>query len=851
MLKTDTLTTRFFDKIITGHPVATLIAFLVIMGVFGFFAKDFQIDASSETLIRENDEDLKLARQIYSRYGVQDFLVIAYTPHKDLLSDTVLENIARLKKEISAIERVDSVVTILDVPILESPPVSISDLAEEIPTLTSSQVDRSLARKELANSPVYTNLLVSPDLKTTGIQINFEENTRLTDLIQRNDTLREKLSDKGLSEKEAAEYRQVRTALDQQRDIADQQRHEDIQAIRSIMDSYRDQADLFLGGVSMIADDLVRFVKNDLQVFGLGVFCFLVITLGIIFRKLQWIILPMFCCLFAAIAMMGLLGFFGWEVTVISSNFISLQLIITMAVTIHLIVRYRELAATYPDMSQRELVNETVRLKLTPCVYAALTTIAGFGSLLSSDIYPVITFGWMMVGGIIVSLIITFIFFPASMMFLSRTAPEESPESRYSLTHILAGLTEYHGMAILAVSTAALILSGIGISRLEVENSFINYFKKSTEIYQGMKVIDQQLGGTTPLNVLIDFPQDSEPEDPEKDKLQKDSDTDTSDEFSEFDEFGEFDEFDKPDAEESPGKYWFTPYKMQKVLDVHNYLEGIPAIGKVLSLGTLMKLADRLNKGKPLDSFDLSIVYNEIPESFKELLVTPYASVENNQVRLFVRVMDSKEDLRRNELLKKIEHDLTHKLGYEPENVHLGGMLVLYNNMLQSLFKSQILTLGIVVLALGMMFLILFRSFRIAIVAIFPNLLATGVVLGVMGWLKIPLDMMTITIAAISVGIAVDDTIHYIHRFEKEIRVDGDYTKAMHRCHHSIGYAMYYTSLTIIIGFSILVLSNFIPSMIFGLMTGLAMFIALIAALTLLPRLIIITKPFGTDFNGT
>jgi predicted RND superfamily exporter protein len=354
-----------------------------------------------------------------------------------------------------------------------------------------------------------------------------------------------------------------------------------------------------------------------------------------------------------------------------------------------------------------------------------------------------------------------------------------------------------------------------------------------------MKVIDQQLGGTTPLDVLIDFPA-------EDSGVKAESLSDGG--VSEFDDFDEFSEFDAPAAEEDPGKYWFTPYKMQKVLEVHNYLEGIPAVGKVLSLGTLMKLADRLNQGKPLDSFDLSLVYNEIPPDFKELLVAPYASVENDQVRLFVRVKDSEKDLRRNELLKRIDHDLTHRLGYEPENVHLSGMLVLYNNMLQSLFSSQIMTLGIVVLALAVMFLILFRSVRIAIVAIFPNLLATGVVLGVIGWLDIPLDMMTITIAAISVGIAVDDTIHYIHRFKKEIQLDGDYVKAMHRCHYSIGHAMYYTSLTIIVGFSILVLSNFIPSMIFGLMTGLAMLIALVAALTLLPRLIIITKPFGTDF---
>ncbi|MBC2714026.1 MAG: RND family transporter [Desulfobacteraceae bacterium] len=844
MLKTDSRTTRFFDKIIIGHPVAVLIVLLAVILVLGFFAKDFQIDASSETLIQENDEDLLLARQVYSRYGIQDFLVIAYTPHADLLSDEALDDIANLKKEFLQLDRVDSVITILDVPILESPPVSIQELAGEIPTLKSSGIDRSLARIELANSPVYRNLLVSPDLKTTGIQINFKNDTLFMDLIRRNDSLRDKLAEKGLTEEETIEYDRVRVQLDQHRDSASVQRHEDIQFIRAIMDDYRGRADLFLGGISMISDDLVRFVKNDLKLFGIGVFTFLVITLGIIFRKIRWILLPMFCCVLAAIAMIGLLGLFDWEVTVISSNFISLQLIITMAVTIHLVVRYRELLATNPDLTQRELVLETVRLKLAPCIYAALTTIAGFGSLLSCDIYPVITFGWMMVGGIIVSLIITFILFPSAMMLLSKTAPPDLKESKYSLTHILAEFTEVHGKTILVVSAVAFILSAVGISRLKVENSFINYFKENTEIYQGMKVIDQQLGGTTPLDVLIDLedvnPGNTAPLKP------ADPEAEAGDEFADFDDF---DEFDAPDAAENPAKYWFTQYKMNKVLEVHDYLESIPGIGKVLSLGTMMKMTSRLNQGKSLDSFELSLIYNEIPDTFKKLLVEPYASVENNQVRFFVRVKDSEENLRRNELLKKIDYDLTHRLEYKPDNVHLAGMLVLYNNMLQSLFKSQIMTLGIVVLALVVMFLVLFRSLRIAVIAISPNLLATGIVLGVMGWLNIPLDMMTITIAAISVGIAVDDTIHYIHRFQKEIEVDGDYTKAMHRCHSSIGHAMYYTSLTIIVGFSILVLSNFIPSIIFGLMTGLAMFIALISALTLLPQLIIIIKPFGSEFS--
>jgi predicted RND superfamily exporter protein len=587
----------------------------------------------------------------------------------------------------------------------------------------------------------------------------------------------------------------------------------------------------------MIADDLISFIKNDLKVFGFGVLFFLILTLGIIFKKIRWIFLPMICCAFSAISMIGLLGLFGWEVTVISSNFISLQLIITMAITIHLIVRYRELCIKNPDAEQRELVFDTVKLMGKPCLYAALTTIAGFGSLLLCDILPVINFGWMMSAGIMVSLVMTFLLFPSVSMLMPKDTLSSNRKSQFSLVPLLAKFTEAHGTMILVISGIALILGAVGISRLTVENSFIDYFKHTTEIYQGMKVVDQELGGTTPLDVIVDL-EKSEVTAP---VVTSESSSKKNDEFEEFSEF---------DDAQNQEKYWFTSDKMARVMRIHDYLDSLPETGKVLSLATMVKIAEKLNDGKPLDNFQLALLYTQIPPRFRDMILSPYVSIAHDQVRFSIRVRDSEKSLKRNQLLKKIDYELVNKLGLKQDHVHLSGMLVLYNNMLQSLFRSQILTLGVVILALMVMFMILFKSIKIAFIAIFPNLLSIGIVLGVMGWLNIPLDMMTITIASISVGIAVDDTIHYIHRFAHEINIDQNYTRAMHRCHGSIGHAMYYTSVTIIIGFSILILSNFIPSIYFGLLTGLAMFIALIAALTLLPQLLTVIKPFGSEAKG-
>ncbi len=833
MAKPHSLVTGFYDRVILEHPGIVILCLLAAVSFLGYKAKDFKLDASAETLIIETDEDLRYSRLIKSRYGGHDYLLLTYSPKDDLFSSTTLENLTRLRDELKQLKRVSSVVSILDAPLLESPPVPVKELTTSIQTLESPTVDRKLARIEFRDSPLYQNLLVSPDLKTTGLQVNFPVDEVYQDLLARSDLFREKAARNVLSDAEIIEFKDLKGQLQRYREKRRQIRHEDIAAIRAIMDNYRQDAQLFLGGISVISDDLIRFVKQDLKIFGMGVAFFLVVTLSIIFKKVRWVVLPMLCCVFSAIAMMGLLGMFDWKVTVISSNFISLQLIITMAITIHLIVRYKDLLLSNPEAEQRQLILNTVGLMLTPCLYAALTTIAGFSSLLLCDILPVRTFGWMMSAGIAVSLIATFLLFPAGLMLLGKEAPQVLKAKSFSFTSALARFTQARGALILLASGLLFIISALGISRLVVENSFINYFKDTTEIYQGLKIIDEKLGGTTPLDVIVELEMPQAPAAIAATKTEEPGDK----------EFDEFDEFEEANDE----KYWFTADRMALATKIHDYLDGLPETGKVLSLATMLRIATKLNNGRPLDNFQLALVYSELPDRFKRIILRPYVSPKHHQLRYSIRVKDSEKSLRRDAFLKKIRHDLVNKLGIKEEKLHLAGLLVLYNNMLQSLFESQILTLGVVVLALLGMFLVLFRSLKLALIAIVPNLLAISVVLGVMGWLNIPLDMMTITIAAISIGIAVDNTIHYIYRFRYEFQLETGYIKTVHQCHGSIGRALYYTSLTIISGFLILTLSNFIPSIYFGLLTALAMLIALLAALTLLPQLIIVFKPFGPE----
>ena len=576
----------------------------------------------------------------------------------------------------------------------------------------------------------------------------------------------------------------------------------------------------------MIADDMMTFIKSDIVVFGLGVLLFIIATLWFVFRKLIWIIVPISSCLFSVVIMMGLLGILGWKVTVISSNFIALMLILTMAMNIHMSTRFLQLRKDYPNKNNFEIISLTTNKMFWPILYTVFTTVFAFLSLIFSGIKPIIDFGWMMTLGLITSFIITFTLLPTLLNFAPTKNISIKREQESKITSFLGLISLNNKNTIFGVTGVVVILSILGISKLEVENSFINYFNKDTEIYKGMKLIDEKLGGTTPLEVILKFP------------VKKEEKKEASTEDDEFEDWG-----DEEDGNEE--KYWFTKDKIDKIASVHNYLDSLPQVGKVLSFSSIIDVATQLNNNKPLGTLEMGVLYSKIPESIKTEIIDPYLSIKDNEARISLRIIDSQENLRRNDLINKINFDLKDKMGLEESEFKLAGVLILFNNLLQSLFKSQILTLGLVMVGIFSMFIILFRNIKLSLIGVVPNFIAAFFILGIIGLLGIPLDMMTITIAAITIGIAVDNSIHYIYRFKEEFSKIKDYNKTLKKCHSTVGVAILNTSITIVFGFSILVLSKFIPTIYFGIFTGLAMLLAMISVLTLLPSLILIVKPFG------
>lgn len=788
---------------------------LVLSVVFGYLSTKLSIDASAETLLLEHDPDLKAYRQIAKRYDSPGLLVVAFTPKDDLFSPKNLELIKNLSGELAKNDMVSSVISILNVPLLNSVKGGVTGILDHTPTLSDKDINISKAKLEFAKSPIYSGNLISKDLKTTAIALNLKQDEKFNELLNERNLLSQKESNGTITQAEKEKFKALLAEFKAYRDELRKSDHKNLEAIKAAIAKFNANDELFLGGANMIADDMIGFIKSDLLVYGLSVLALLSFSLWLFFRQVRWIVLPMFICAVSAIFTTGIFGMFGWEVTVISSNYIALQLIITISTVIHLVVSYREFYAKHPKYSQNQLIYLTLRDKFSPSFWAIFTTVIGFSSLMSADIKPVIMLGIMMSAGISVSLVLAFLLFGSVNANLKKLAPVRTFENSFKFTKYCANLALNSRKIIYVVCVLVVCFGVYGISKIKVENSFIGYFKESTQIRQGMQIIDTKLGGTIPVDVIVKF-KESEPK--------QESGEEKDDFESEFEN----------DAKSA--KYWFNSYHTRIAEKVHDYLKEQNFVGNVSSLATLIKAIKELNNGVS-DDFLLAAMYEKLPLEYKNILLSPYVSVENDELRFSLRIIDSDSELRRNEFLKELRAGLAKLTKNDNVSIEVAGMMVLYNNMLQNLLSSQVDTFGLTVAILFVIFCFVFRSIKLATIAIVSNLIPLCTLFGVMGFFGIPLDVMSITIAAISIGIGVDDIIHYIHRFKEEL-LTKDVFESIKAAHTSIGYAMYYTSFTIFLGFSVMITSNFIPTIYFGLLTDLVMVFMLLGALIILPSLI-------------
>ena len=803
-------------SLITEHSKKNLFLLFSLTFLIAFGISNFKLDASSDTLLLENDPDLKLYRENTEKYGSNDFLIVTFSPYQELLSKPSIILIKDIVKKISSLDRVENVLSLLDVPLLENNPnVSLSDVADSVETLNSESINIDLAKRVFSSNSVYQNLLISEDLNTTAFQVTLKRNLNYENLINERYALYDSL-DSNKEEK----LKNINELIEIEKNNAAAEDEILVSDMRDLISDYNEVGELFLGGGAMITVDTIKFISQDLTIFGLTVLLIFIVVLSLIFKNFIWVSIPLITASLTSLLCMGAVGWFNWKVTVVSANFVSILMIISISLMVHLIVRYQELGIFNKEINQKDLVNKTLRQMFLPCLYTALTTIAAFASLIVSDIKPIIDFGLIMVIGISITFIFAFIFFGSSLSIIKKEYLDLGSDKSKNITLYMHSFVENYPIPILISSFIIFAFSVLGISQLTVENKFIDYFKPSTEIYKGLSLIDQKLGGTATLDVIIDAPES------------EDEDTDITFD-DEFDDFGEIleDEIDQQG-------YWFNSDNLFYLETIHDYLENRPEIGKVLSVSSGIKLAEIANSGERLTDLELALLRKLLPEDIESQLLSAYITNDDNQVRLSARVIESYEGLNRKELISSVKYDLENKFNISEDKYKLTGISVIYNNLLQSLFGSLIGSIGIVFLSIFVMFLFLFKSIKLASIGMIPNFLAAGAVIGTIGLTGIPLDVMTVTVAAVSIGMGVDNTIHYIFRFKKEFLESNDYLKSTKNTHATIGRALFYTSTTIVLGFLVLATSNFSPTVFFGIFTSLSMIMAIIGSLFLLPVLL-------------
>jgi predicted RND superfamily exporter protein len=815
-----------YSIFVIKNPLIILSAVLLVILVASQGITNFKLDASSDALVLEGDESLKTYRENEKEFGDSSFLIVTFKPEFELFSYQSLNQLSQIEQSLSKLDGVDSVLSLLDAPIFFQPKVGLTEVADNLKDLTTEGIDLSKAKQEIIDNPIYRDLIISKDGSTTAMQIvlrgNDEYDSLITDRYQILDSLKSK---EPITNKTKTilqdDLDSINKRISELNDNESNFNSSLVSEIRSILDLHRNNATLYLGGPAMITSDMMEYIRSDLVVFGIAVASVFAIMLFLFFGNIWFVILPISNAFLTTLVTAGFLGYMDWKISVVSSNFIALLLILTISLTVHVLVKINELQKGSTD-NNKSLIDAVDQMFL-PCFFAALTTAVAFLSLLLGDLKPVIEFGKMMAFGISIAFIFTFSFLPSSLSLIKNNKSKDYLSLHKITNKILAISKKYSTYVYLTFSVVFCVLI-FGTTKLVVENRFIDYFDKETEIYQGMLEIDQNLGGTATLDIIIKEPSFI-----------------VSDDLIE-DEFFDDSLFD--DEASSASGYWWNVYSLAELEEIHDYLDSLPEIGKVLSVASGIKLARLINDGEDLNDLELALLRSVLPEDIRETLLYSYINKDDSIVRISTRVNESAENLNRNALLKKINNDLITKFNLSEDRFEITGLAVLYNNMLQSLFQSQIGSLLLVFSVIAFMLLLIFKSFKIMIIGLIPNIFVASSVVGTLGLLKIPLDIMTITVAAISVGMAVDNTIHYIYRYKKEIKITNSIEMALQNAHTTTGRAIFYTAATIATGFSILSLSNFFPTQLFGIFTALAMLIAFISSLSLLPNLLVKFKVF-------
>jgi predicted RND superfamily exporter protein len=783
-------------KNLSFWPYLICVIFIFLISALAWQAKYFEIDASADTLLVDNNKHYILSQLADQRYGSEEFILIAFKPNNTaLFSASNLNTLVDIADKIEQLPRVKQVNSIANMPIFSAADNVSADVANL--TWEKQKFDEQTLSLSLKKHPLYEGLLINQAQTALSLQVVFNSQTDIEAVNNDIIAIKQHLLNRDLTKRELNSLAQLKKQQQNLNKQLEQTRINEIEKIRTILAPYKKVGSFYLGGNNLLSYELIQIIQSDLVLFGSLIFIMIIMLLWFLFRQLSWVLLPIVCCATSVVMTVGLLAALNFKVTVISANVFALQIILSLAMIIHLIVHYQELVLKHSHWSHQQLVLATIKEKIKPCFYAGLTTTIGFGSLIFSGVQPVISFGWMMVVAMLVSFIVSLVFFPALLLAIFNkqafVKQHKKIENGMSAT---ASFVKARPKSIIFTSLLLTLVGILGCFNLSAENSFLNYFSESTDVRKELSFIDQEFGGSTPFDLLLDIPD-----------------------------------------EQIKSGLVISASTVQTITAIQNMLAKQQAIGAITSIADFTKIAQVVN-AKPLTEYELTALYKSLDTELQQALFGAYFSEKKQQIRISMRVQDSTQDLNRADLLVKIHQELAN-IGIPKQQYTLTGLFILYQDVLSRLVDSQVLTILIVYAAMAVTLMIIFSSIKVAWIALVPNIITTSVIMGILGIFAIPLDLMTITIAAVAMGISMDDTIHYIHRYLAELKREPNNEKAwVKRTNLSVGYALIYTTTVIVIGFGSLVFSNFVPSMLFGLLTSIAMVVALLTDITTLPVLL-------------
>ena len=787
-----------FQLVLTRGRIPILVGFLAAAGAAAWLLRDFAVEAGTDVLLDQADKDLAYYNQTRADWETDEYVMVCARRNEGWFTPDSLALLSDMVRTAKSLPHAKKLLTIGQVPLLRNQPPSVVGLPLPLYLLNDQGVlnpkaNLEKAREELLGHTHALGNLISADTKDLSLLVYLD----VPEAVSRLEPEWNRLLGSPRTDESSRRIEEIRAPYAAAIQETNLRRTALVAALRDAAGRWRPKVDgpVRLAGLPIINVVLREHIKADISTFGVVSLTVFTLTFFLVYRRFRWVGYPIVSCVIPVLLMLGLMVLFGKKMTVITSNMPVLLFVLTLPYTVYFIERYLERRSLHPSEDPVETTARAPQEIWSPCLFSVLATMAGTAAHIPSGIIPVRTFGIMMTIGMAFSLGVVMLFLPATVVTLpgvTGRAAGPTSEPRGPLRLLLALVLRAPALVVL-FSLAVFGVSVWGMTKIKVETKFIDYFHQKSEIYQGLDYIDNQMGGTTPFEVILTSP--------------------------------------------TPG-FFKTAEGLAALEGVGKFFASVPETGNLRSIKTLV---DEVRKGyRARDPQILGLLTGFAKDQVKE-----FCNADFTKSRILVRMKETAPTLNRKAILGRLTAHLDSLKDKELKGVEARptGVFLLYANMLDTYWPNTKKTFFLATAAIWLMLMLLFRSPIMAALVILPEVLPVFLVLGVMGFTGIALDMVTVIIASVALGIGIDAAIQYAVRFRRELEAaNGDLELAIRRSHATIGRAILIATSIVFAGFAMLCFSQFVPTIYFGLFTGLAILMGLFASLTTLPASFLLLK---------